>query len=162
MRFWVIRAAMLALFSAIAAVPLRAITYGFIDTTNAFPNAGAFLVKSPASGQIFPICSGTLIGTDVFLTASHCTAYFEQELARSSDPVAGGHPRGNQQGQPPCDVLPGNRHQQHDAESGNGTAAGSLDEQALRECGIVGEIKQTAAGPQRKRGREQHNQGRNQ
>jgi hypothetical protein len=81
MRFWVIRAAMLALCSAIAAVPLRAITYGFIDTTNAFPNAGAFLVKSPAGGQIFPICSGTLIGTDVFLTASHCTAFFEQELA---------------------------------------------------------------------------------
>ena len=30
-----------------------------------------------------------------------------------------------------------------------------------RECGIVGEIEQAAAGPYRKRGREQRNQGRN-
>jgi len=59
---------------------LHAITYGFVDTTNAFSNTGAFIVKAP-SGQIFPICTGTLIAPDVFLTASHCTLYFEQNLA---------------------------------------------------------------------------------
>jgi len=74
------RAAVVALCAALAVVPLRAITYGFIDTANAFPNAGAFIVQSPTTGQIFPICSGTLIRSGVFLTASHCTAYFEQEL----------------------------------------------------------------------------------
>jgi hypothetical protein len=76
-----------AVMFAIAAVTLmlipsvaRAIVYGFIDTNNAFANTGAFLVKSP-TGQIFPICTGTLISPTVFLTASHCTQFFEQDLA---------------------------------------------------------------------------------
>ena len=58
-----------------------AITYGFVDSNNTFRNTGAFIVKSSSTGQIFPICSGTMITANVFLTASHCTAYFEQELA---------------------------------------------------------------------------------
>ena len=58
-----------------------AITYGSADTGNLFPNVGAFIVKAPATGHIFPICSGTLIAPDVFLTASHCTAFFEHSLA---------------------------------------------------------------------------------
>jgi secreted trypsin-like serine protease len=66
--------------AVIAAGRVHAITYGFVDTTNAFGNTGAFIVKAP-SGRIFPICSGTLIASDVFLTASHCTVFFEQDLA---------------------------------------------------------------------------------
>jgi Trypsin len=58
-----------------------AITYGFVDTNNTYSNTGAFIVKSPSTGQIFPICSGTLIASTVFLTASHCTAYFTYDLA---------------------------------------------------------------------------------
>ncbi|HET7698816.1 MAG TPA: trypsin-like serine protease [Vicinamibacterales bacterium] len=58
----------------------RAITYGFVDTTNAFSNTGAFIVKAPG-GSIFPICSGTLIAPGVFLTASHCTLFYERDLA---------------------------------------------------------------------------------
>ena len=61
--------------------PASAITYGFIDSTNTFANTGAFIVKSSSTGEIFPICSGTMITSNVFLTASHCTAYFTQELA---------------------------------------------------------------------------------
>jgi trypsin len=57
-----------------------AITYGFIDSNNTFRNTGAFIVKSPA-GEILPICSGTMITANVFLTASHCTVFYEQELA---------------------------------------------------------------------------------
>lgn len=57
-----------------------AITYGFVDTTNTFSNTGAFIVKAP-DGRIFPICSGTLIAANVFLTASHCTLFYEQDLA---------------------------------------------------------------------------------
>lgn len=57
-----------------------AITYGFVDATNAFSNTGAFIVKAP-SGRIFPICSGTLIAPTVFLTASHCTLFYERDLA---------------------------------------------------------------------------------
>lgn len=63
-------------------IPRRAsaITYGFIDSNNTFANTGAFIVRSP-SGENFPICSGTMITSNVFLTASHCTAYYQQELA---------------------------------------------------------------------------------
>ena len=71
----------LVLGSLFLSPPASAITYGFIDSTNTFPNTGAFIVKSTATGEIFPICSGTMITPSVFLTASHCTAYFSQELA---------------------------------------------------------------------------------
>jgi secreted trypsin-like serine protease len=69
---------------ALVVVPvasLLAITYGFVDTNGTYSNTGAFIVKSPTTGNIFPICSGTLIAPDVFLTASHCTLFFEQDLA---------------------------------------------------------------------------------
>jgi len=58
-----------------------AITFGFVDSNNVFRNTGAFIVKSPTTGEDFPICSGTLITANVFLTASHCTAFFTQDLA---------------------------------------------------------------------------------
>ena len=63
-------------------VPPRAsaITYGFVDSNNTFRNTGAFVVKSP-NGQNFPICSGTLIAPNVFLTAGHCTSFYTQVLA---------------------------------------------------------------------------------
>jgi len=57
----------------------KAITYGFVDITNTHRNTGAFVVKAP-DGQIFPICSGTLITPEVFLTASHCTEYYTQQV----------------------------------------------------------------------------------
>jgi hypothetical protein len=76
----------LALFSVSIAFMLllgvsntRAITYGFIDENNNFPNTGAFIVKLP-DGRIYPICTGTLISPTVFLTASHCTTYYTAEL----------------------------------------------------------------------------------
>jgi hypothetical protein len=33
-----------------------AITYGFVDSKNTFANTGAFIAKSPTTGEIFPIC----------------------------------------------------------------------------------------------------------
>jgi hypothetical protein len=59
----------------------HAITYGFVDSSGTYSNTGAFIVKSPSTGQIFPICSGTLITPNVFLTAGHCTFFFTQDLA---------------------------------------------------------------------------------
>lgn len=56
-----------------------AITYGFI-ANGSFANTGAFMVKAP-DGQVFPICSGTMITPNVFLTASHCTVFYTQDLA---------------------------------------------------------------------------------
>ena len=58
-----------------------AITYGFVDANNTYSNTGAFIVKSSSTGNIYPICSGTLIAANVFLTASHCTSYYTNELA---------------------------------------------------------------------------------
>lgn len=69
-----------ALLLLVSGSQVRAITYGFIDENNAFTNVGAFIVRSP-DGRIFPICSGTLIAPDVFLTASHCTLFYTNELA---------------------------------------------------------------------------------
>ncbi len=69
-----------AITVAFIASPASAITFGFVDSNNTFSNVGAFIVKSPTTGNIFPICSGTLIAPKVFLTASHCTAFFEQDL----------------------------------------------------------------------------------
>jgi Trypsin. len=63
----------------IAPPHVEAIVYGFVDTNQSYSNTGAFIVKD-SDGQIFPLCSGTLIAHDVFLTASHCTLYFTNEL----------------------------------------------------------------------------------
>jgi secreted trypsin-like serine protease len=61
-----------------------AITYGFVDSNNTFRNVGAFIVKT-SDGQIFPICSGTMITPNVFLTAAHCTSFYTQQLAPEGD-----------------------------------------------------------------------------
>ena len=67
--------------SLLLAPKTSAITYGFVDSNNTFRNTGAFIIKSSSTGEIFPICSGTLITPNVFLTASHCTIFYTQELA---------------------------------------------------------------------------------
>ncbi|HEX8179358.1 MAG TPA: trypsin-like serine protease [Pyrinomonadaceae bacterium] len=59
---------------------VKAITYGFVDSNNTYSNVGAFIIKAP-TGEIYPICSGTLIAPNVFLTASHCIQYFTSTLA---------------------------------------------------------------------------------
>ena len=72
-----------SLLTAVLVPPkASAITYGFVDSNNTFSNTGAFIVKSADTGQIFPICSGTMITPNVFLTAAHCTSYFTRELAQ--------------------------------------------------------------------------------
>jgi secreted trypsin-like serine protease len=47
------------------------IVYGEFDG-NRHPNVGAYVVQR--DGEFRPVCSGTLIAPDVFMTASHCTA----------------------------------------------------------------------------------------
>ena len=73
-------AILIAAVVLVAAAPrVKAIVYGFVDTTNVYANTGAFMVRS-TTGQNFILCSGTLISPTVFLTASHCTSYFENDL----------------------------------------------------------------------------------
>ena len=64
-----------------ADIPPQFITFGSIDTNNTYSNTGAFIVRSNATGLIYPICSGTLIAPTVFLTASHCTIFYQVDLA---------------------------------------------------------------------------------
>ena len=78
--FFVLTTCLLAA-SLLLSPKASAITYGFVDSNNTFSNTGAFIVKSPTTGEIFPICSGTMITGNVFLTASHCTLFFTQDLA---------------------------------------------------------------------------------
>jgi hypothetical protein len=59
----------------------NAITFGVADTENRFSNVGAFVVQDPETGQIYPICSGTLIAPTVFLTAAHCNVVYNLDLA---------------------------------------------------------------------------------
>ncbi|NIN68108.1 MAG: trypsin-like serine protease, partial [Anaerolineae bacterium] len=54
-------------------VPMAyAITYGEPDGEG-HPNVGVLVIE--LDGEKFGICSGTLIDTDVFLTAGHCTSF---------------------------------------------------------------------------------------
>jgi hypothetical protein len=52
-----------------------AITFGQLDG-NRHPNVGALIYENE-DGERGILCSGTLIEPDVFLTASHCTAFLE-------------------------------------------------------------------------------------
>jgi hypothetical protein len=60
----------------LASVPIAtAITFGEPDE-NRHPNVGAMLADF--GGDVVPFCSGSLIASDVFLTAAHCIVGVEQ------------------------------------------------------------------------------------
>lgn len=77
----VMLAVLTAMSLVVSSARLRAIVFGFVDENNTYSNVGAFIVQSPATGRIFPICSGTIISPTVFLTAGHCTEFFTNDLA---------------------------------------------------------------------------------
>lgn len=52
MRIRVAFAAIAGVALVVGSVRLAAITYGFVDTNHSFGNTGAFIVKSPTTGQI--------------------------------------------------------------------------------------------------------------
>jgi secreted trypsin-like serine protease len=56
---------------------LGAITFGWQDN-NKHPNVGAMFYQRTDASTPLRLCSGTLISDDVFLTASHCTAYLDR------------------------------------------------------------------------------------
>lgn len=60
--------------------PAFAITFGQPDG-NAHPEVGSMVAKT-ADGTLYQFCSGTLIASKIFLTASHCTAGGYSFIAR--------------------------------------------------------------------------------
>lgn len=66
---------------ALFALPLagQAITHGQPDG-DGHPSVGSLVLEVPGRG-LLQTCSGTLIAEDVFLTASHCTAFLDGFLA---------------------------------------------------------------------------------
>ncbi|MBA3330801.1 MAG: trypsin-like serine protease [Actinobacteria bacterium] len=67
-----------ALVALLVAVPAGAITYGTEDRGNTYSNVGSILVQR-ANGTYAQFCTGTLVAPGVFLTASHCTSYLEEQ-----------------------------------------------------------------------------------
>ncbi len=65
----------------VAAVPVRAITYGQPDTTHPF--VGAIVLQGNA-GWTSEFCSGTLIAPRVFLTAGHCTSAIDAYVSSAA------------------------------------------------------------------------------
>jgi len=76
----VIGGLVLALALMIGVTSVLAITWGEADEDNRYPNVGAFLVQRASDGAVVPLCSGTLIHEQVFLTAAHCTVYAQELL----------------------------------------------------------------------------------
>lgn len=68
---------MVAAWILVASAPAGAIVYGQPDG-NRHPNVGTMVVD--IDGEKFSVCSGSLIDSNTFLTASHCTSFPEQEL----------------------------------------------------------------------------------
>ena len=68
---------MVAAWILVASAPAGAIVYGQPDG-NRHPNVGTMVVD--VDGEKFSVCSGSLIDSNTFLTASHCTAFPEQVL----------------------------------------------------------------------------------
>ena len=73
--------ALLVLVLAVAALPAAAITGGQLDEEE-HPNVGAIIrdYGAEAEPRYRVLCSGTLIGDTVFLTAAHCTTYLQYLL----------------------------------------------------------------------------------
>jgi secreted trypsin-like serine protease len=89
MRRGILLVSLVGLIGVLVAPPAGAIVYGQPDG-NRHPNVGTMVVE--IEGEKVHICSGTLIASRVFLTASHCTAFPEQQLGTnrvwvSFDPV---------------------------------------------------------------------------
>lgn len=62
----------------VLALPVFAISYGVPDGS-AHPFVGSMVLR--VDGNLYQVCSGTLISSDVFLTASHCTVFLDDFLA---------------------------------------------------------------------------------
>jgi hypothetical protein len=63
----------------VTAGPVGAITFGTPDTTGGYANVGSLVLTVP-DGNMFQLCTGTLIAPTVVLTASHCLVAFPEDF----------------------------------------------------------------------------------
>jgi hypothetical protein len=87
LRSIVLAAITLALALVLFAGPAQAITFGQPDSANTYANTGAIVVRW-TDGTWFEACSGSLVHPQVFLTAGHCTEWFESLIASGSIPLS--------------------------------------------------------------------------
>lgn len=71
-------AAVLAAFTVFAGGAGAVTTNGFPDNGQ-HPNVGAIMVPARSGVGYAEVCSGTLVSSTIFLTASHCTAFLEAD-----------------------------------------------------------------------------------
>jgi secreted trypsin-like serine protease len=76
LRSFIALAVVAAALAVAASAP--AITSNGSYDGNGHPNVGAMVYFSPTRQEYRIVCSGSLIAPQVFLTASHCTAFLEQ------------------------------------------------------------------------------------
>ena len=69
--------AVAACFVLLAAAPAGAVIDGTSDLNNELENVGVLELKVDTNW--FPFCSGTLVASDVVLTAAHCTDFLVEE-----------------------------------------------------------------------------------
>jgi hypothetical protein len=58
--------------------PAAAVVDGTTDATGLYPNVGGLQILF--EGEWFDFCSGTLVASDVVLTAAHCTDFFSNDV----------------------------------------------------------------------------------
>ena len=76
-------AAVSAILMTMVASPATAIVDGTTDTTNKFPNVGG--LQAQLGGEWVDFCTGTLVASDVVLTAAHCTEFFTNTVGDPDD-----------------------------------------------------------------------------
>ncbi len=70
--------------TVLLAFPAGAITFGELDNTR-HPNVGALIAEWRTPGVKEEFCSGTLISSSIFLTASHCTSGLQSRGIQDHD-----------------------------------------------------------------------------
>ncbi len=110
MRQRVLVAAVAAAILTFTAGPAGAITFGKPDG-NLHPEVGALLADFDAeSPGLDVLCSGTLIASRVFLTASHCTAYLESQGTEPDQVYVTFRPSWDEDSTSRTGALPGTYH----------------------------------------------------
>lgn len=157
-RAWIVAVAGTALlvFSGTA----RAITFGKFDG-NRHPNVGGLVAEWREEGQKDLLCTGTLIASDVFLTAAHCTEFlasidigpdevwvtFDPTFDESSELISGtytSHPNYNQRQSDPKDIAVVELDESAAAAPAELPAAGRLTQ--MRDNGTLQDARFTAVG----------------